>query len=95
MKKVQRVETERSHPAEVGDSSDVNALGSDAASDFQNNPEASVVQPGEEQKPLVLSTKKEPPIYPPGETGHCKTHCDRMETIKLKQLSSGQPNNIT
>lgn len=46
-------------------SSNVNISGSDAASVG----EASTAQPSEEQKPPVLSTKKEPPTYPPGETG--------------------------
>ncbi|CAK6984915.1 zinc finger protein 512B, partial [Scomber scombrus] len=32
----------------------------------QNNPEASTSQPSAEQKPAVISSKKEPITYPPG-----------------------------
>ncbi|KAE8286528.1 Zinc finger protein 512 [Larimichthys crocea] len=63
MKKVQRVEMERSPP--------VNNLpqppeGRDSCSDAASIGEASTVQSNEEQKPPVASSKKEPPTYPPG-----------------------------
>ncbi|GLD49850.1 zinc finger protein 512 [Lates japonicus] len=63
MKKVQRVEMERSPP--------VNNFpqppeGRDSCSDAASVGEASTAQPIEDQKPPVLSTKKEPPTYPPG-----------------------------
>ncbi|TKS75398.1 Zinc finger protein 512 [Collichthys lucidus] len=63
MKKVQRVEMERTPP--------VNNLpqppeGRDSCSDAASIGEASTVQSNEEQKPLIASSKKEPPTYPPG-----------------------------
>ncbi|XP_031172082.2 zinc finger protein 512B [Sander lucioperca] len=63
MKKVQRVEMERSPP--------VNNFtqppeGRDSRSDAASVGEASTAPPSEEQKPPVPSTKKEPPTYPPG-----------------------------
>ncbi|XP_020510926.2 zinc finger protein 512B isoform X1 [Labrus bergylta] len=64
MKKVNRGEMERSQPASNltqppegsrNSCSDVNSVG-----------ETSTAQPSEDQKPPVISTKKEPPSYPPG-----------------------------
>lgn len=43
----------------------VNTSGSDGC----GAGEGSAVKPSEEQKRPVTSTKKEPPTYPPGETG--------------------------
>ncbi|XP_044232486.1 zinc finger protein 512B [Thunnus albacares] len=68
MKKVQRVEMERSPPVNnFPQPPEGRESCSDAASGgVQNNPEASTSQPSEEQKPPIVSTKKEPPTYPPG-----------------------------
>uniref|UniRef100_UPI0037E7DBC1 zinc finger protein 512 n=1 Tax=Semicossyphus pulcher TaxID=241346 RepID=UPI0037E7DBC1 len=63
MKKVLRVEIERSQP--------VNNFtqppeGRDSCSDAASVGEASTAPPSEDQKPPIVSTKKEPPTYPPG-----------------------------
>ncbi|XP_063757459.1 zinc finger protein 512B isoform X2 [Eleginops maclovinus] len=63
MKKVQRVEVERSPP--VNNFSQP-AECRDSCSDAASVDEASTAPPSEDQKHPVLSTKKEPPTYPPG-----------------------------
>ncbi|KAM7368375.1 hypothetical protein PAMP_014598 [Pampus punctatissimus] len=65
MKKVQRVDMEQSPPVNnFPQPPEGRESGSDAASVV--DPEASTSQPSEEQKPPALSTRKEPPTYPPG-----------------------------
>ncbi|KAF7657278.1 hypothetical protein LDENG_00029710 [Lucifuga dentata] len=69
MKKVQRVEMERSPPVTIFPQSPegrVSCLDAGSVDGMQNNPEASTVQACEEQKSLLLTPKKEPPTYPPG-----------------------------
>lgn len=63
MKKVQRVEMERSPPA---NNFQQPPDGRDSCSDAAIVGEASTAPPSEGQKPPVVSTKKEPPTYPPG-----------------------------
>ncbi|XP_076011038.1 uncharacterized protein znf512 isoform X2 [Genypterus blacodes] len=62
MKKVQRAETSFPQPPDGRESSsDAGSVGG-----LQNNPEASTSQASGEQKTLVLTSRKEPPTYPPG-----------------------------
>ncbi|KAJ3606416.1 hypothetical protein NHX12_025937 [Muraenolepis orangiensis] len=69
LKKNQRVEVERNQPVITYQQAPENRnSGSHLVNmgDLQHNAEHNPVQPSEEQKPLVLLTKKEPPVYPPG-----------------------------
>ncbi|KAM3836087.1 zinc finger protein 512-like [Diretmus argenteus] len=67
MKKVLRVEVERS-PLLISFPPESRGSGCDAASvgGVQSSPVAVTAQPTEDLKPPLLSTKKEPPTYPPG-----------------------------
>ncbi|KAI3364543.1 hypothetical protein L3Q82_011326, partial [Scortum barcoo] len=63
MKKVQRAEMERSPPVNNFQQPPESR---DSSSDAAGLSEASTAQPSEDQKPPVVSAKKEPPTYPPG-----------------------------
>ncbi|XP_068197963.1 zinc finger protein 512B isoform X2 [Antennarius striatus] len=63
MKKVQRAEMEQNPN---GSNFPRPPEGRDSGSDGPSVGEALTVQQNEDQKPFVLSTKKEPPSYPPG-----------------------------
>ncbi|XP_029902820.1 zinc finger protein 512 isoform X2 [Myripristis murdjan] len=68
MKKVQRVEMERSPSVSFPQPPDGRDSGSDvvSAGGLQSSPEASTAQPSEVLKTPVVSAKKEPPTYPAG-----------------------------
>ncbi|XP_041661497.1 zinc finger protein 512B [Cheilinus undulatus] len=64
MKKVHRGEMDRSQPA---NNFSTPPEGRNSCSDAASVGEASTAQPIEDQKPpIIISTKKEPPTYPPG-----------------------------
>ncbi|KAM4632883.1 uncharacterized protein znf512 [Polymixia lowei] len=65
MKKVQRVEMERNPPVISYPQPPGRESGSDSVN-VGSSAEPSTAQPSEELKPPILSTKKEPPTYPPG-----------------------------
>ncbi|KAM4522652.1 uncharacterized protein znf512 isoform 2-T2 [Odontesthes bonariensis] len=89
MKKVQRVEVERS-PAVSNFPSP--AEGTDPCSGAASIGEA---QPSEDQKPPILPTKKEPPTYPPGSQEECwqlqivakgRVTCPKCKSVSRKTV---------